>query len=101
MQTSRDGFTVGMLPDLTADGVEFIPDTAAIEHPWIAEFIERHAHYWTRDMQLSGWLGSRVDRAHWYYYRAAPDDAVEAAQKKRRDDTLAIATQLLTTTTFS
>lgn len=74
MQTSRDGWTVGLLPDMTADGVEFIPKRAAVVEPWIAEFVFCFPDHWRYSLALDGWEGDRVGTIEpgWYYYRSAP-----------------------------
>lgn len=74
MRTSRDGWTVGLLPDMTADDVEFIPRLAAEQEPWIAEFVARFPDHWRYSMALDGWQGKRLgpDEGGWYYYRSAP-----------------------------
>lgn len=43
------------------DGRKFITYTACIENPKVLEFVYRYPAYWTRDVQLDGWVSPTVD----------------------------------------
>ena len=50
--------TVEVPTTTLADGRLFIRDEAAVNFPWVREFIRRFPAFWQRNEEFSGWTSS-------------------------------------------
>jgi len=38
------------------DGRSFISDEDCVRYPWVREFVDRFSNYWTRDLDMCGYV---------------------------------------------